>query len=255
VLILLPPSESKSSPANGLKLSFPSLWLEEKLTAPRIEVCNALVALANGPRKRATDVLGLTPGLAGEVAHDAVLLTAPCAPAIEIYTGVLYEALGWKSLPATAKKRGEMQLRIFSALFGALRPLDPIPPYRLGMTVNLPKLGGLGAYWKRHLASLDEQERDVVIDMRSHAYARTWTPTIAETAMVRVFVEKSGKRSVVSHMAKKTRGEVARALLNLKKSPTDIDGTAHALSDAFDLELVRPETARKPYLLDVILRS
>lgn len=255
MLILLPPSESKSSPTNGLKLSFPSLWLEEKLTEPRIEVCNALIALANGPRKRASDVLGLTPGLAGEVDRDAILLTAPCAPAIEIYTGVLYEALDWKTLTAAAKKRGEMQLRIFSALFGALRPLDPIPPYRLGMTVSLPKLGGLGAYWKRHLTSLDEQEREIVIDMRSHAYARTWIPTIAETATVRVFVEKSGARSVVSHMAKKTRGEVARALLNLKKSPKNVEAAAHALSDIFDIELVKPETARKPYSLDVILRN
>lgn len=255
MLILLPPSESKSFPTNGLKLSFPSLWLDKRLTAPRTEVCNALIALAKGSRKRATDVLGLAPGLANEVVRDAVLLTAPCAPAIEIYTGVLYEALDWKTLTSAAKKRGEMQLRIFSALFGALRPLDPIPPYRLGMTVSLPKLGGLGAYWKRNLACLDEQERDVIIDMRSHAYARTWTPTIAETAVVRVFVEKSGKRSVVSHMAKKTRGEMARALLNLKKSPTDIDEAAHALSDAFDIELVKPATAKKPYLLDVILHN
>ncbi|OIQ77811.1 hypothetical protein GALL_404880 [mine drainage metagenome] len=91
--------------------------------------------------------------------------------------------------------------------------------------------------------------------MRSHAYARTWTPSIAETATVRVFVEKSGERSVVSHMAKKTRGEVARALLNLKKSPKNVEAAAHALSDTFDVELVKPETARKPYLLDVILRN
>lgn len=199
--------------------------------------------------------LGLTPGLADELNRDSRLMAAHCASAIDVYTGVLYEALGWQSLSAAAKKRGESQLRIFSALFGVLRPLDLIPPYRLSMDVKLPKIGGLASFWKRHLAVLEEQEATFVIDLRSQTYARVWTPIHAQTAIVRVFVERSGKRTVVSHMAKKTRGEVARALLNLAKEPTSIEVVARALSKAFDIELVQPIASGKPYFMDVILRD
>lgn len=255
MLILLPPSESKSSPAKGPRLSFTSLWLADELSAPRIEVCNRLVALAMGPKSGALATLGLTPGLADELNRDASLPTAPCAHAIDIYTGVLYEALDWRSLSVAARKRGESQLRIFSALFGVVRPLDLIPPYRLSMNVSLPKIGGLSAFWKLHLATLDECKEEVVIDMRSQTYARAWTPIPSSTAIVRVFVEKSGKRSVISHMAKKTRGEVARALLSLTKSPTSIDATAHALNKTFEIEIVEPISAGKPHFMDVILRG
>ena len=252
MLILLPPSETKSYPTEGPKLSHPSLWLADELGAARSEVCTSLIAIAKGSKRRAMATLGLTPGLADEVAHNAALLTSPCAHAIDIYTGVLYEALGWSSLSSSAKKRGASQLRIFSALFGALRPLDPIPAYRLSMSVNLPKIGGLGNYWKQHLTLLDEQENQLVIDLRSQVYAKAWKPTSVETATVRVFVERNGKRTVVSHMAKKTRGEVARALLNLRKSPSNIETAAQALSASFEIELVAPSTSGKPYFIDVI---
>jgi hypothetical protein len=123
------------------------------------------MALASGPTNRALITLGLTPGLTDQLGRDASLLTAPSARAIEIYTGVLYEALDWKSLSLSAKKRSESQLLIVSALFGALRPLDLIPPYRLSMDVSLPKLGGLSAYWRKHLSqALNHLEEELIID-------------------------------------------------------------------------------------------
>jgi cytoplasmic iron level regulating protein YaaA (DUF328/UPF0246 family) len=254
MLILLPPSEGKSSPLKGPMLSSQSLSFADVLSAPRDEIRKQLIALATGPKRRALLTLGLTPGLANQLDRDARLSTAPCAQAIEIYTGVLYEALGWRSLSPSAKKLGETQLLIISALFGALRPLDFIPPYRLSMDVTLPKLGGLSAYWRTHLPEpLDKLEEDVILDMRSQTYARTWIPDPSITAHVRIFVEKSGKRSIVSHMAKKTRGEVARALLSLTKMPRSIDALAHVLSDDFEIELVKPATSKKPHFLDVII--
>jgi len=223
--------------------------------APRDEVRKALMSLAKGPQANAIATLGLTPGLAKEIELNALLLTSSAAPAIEIYTGVLYEALGWNSLAPSAKKRGQTNLRIFSALFGALRPLDLIPPYRLSMNVSLPEIGALGNYWKKHLAVLDNQEQQLVIDLRSQAYAKAWTPTFAQTASVRVFVEKSGKRTVISHMAKKTRGEIARALLSLARAPIDIEDAAEALSKNFKIELIKPAKAKNLFSMDVILKS
>jgi cytoplasmic iron level regulating protein YaaA (DUF328/UPF0246 family) len=256
MLILLPPSEGKSFPLKGSVLSSQSLSVADVLSAPRDEVRKRLIAVATGPKRRALLTLGLTPGLADQLDRDARLSTTPCGQAIEIYTGVLYEALGWRSLSPSAKKLGESQLLIISALFGVLRPLDFIPPYRLSMDVTLPKLGGLSAYWRKHLSqALDELEEEVIVDMRSQTYARAWIPNPAITATVRIFVEKSGKRSIVSHMAKKTRGEVARALLSLTKTPRSIDALANVLSDHFEIELVKPATSKKPHFLDVIIRA
>lgn len=255
MLILLPPSEGKSAPARGKKLALSTLTFAPALSEPRSQVLESLVKLAQGPQKKASETLGLTPGLSGEIKVDSGLLTAICAPALEVYSGVLYEALGWGSLSTAVRKRGESQLLVISALFGALRPSDAIPAYRLSMDVTLPRVGGLSAFWKKHLSvALAGLDSAPVIDMRSQTYATAWVPNPANTAQVRVFLEKNGKRSVVSHMAKLTRGEVARELLLQTKAPISIAGVAKVLSKHFDVEHELPSSTKKPHYLDVIIR-
>ena len=255
MLILLPPSEGKSAPAKGKKLALSTLTCASELSKPRSQVLESLVKLAQGPQKKASDTLGLTPGLAGEIKVDSGLMTAQCSPALEVYSGVLYEALGWSSLPTPVRKRAEDQLLVISALFGALRPLDAIPAYRLSMDVTLPRVGGLSAFWKKHLTiALAGLDSAPVIDMRSQTYATAWVPNPANTAQVRVFLEKNGKRSVISHMAKLTRGEVARELLLQSKAPTSIAGVAKVLRKNFDVEHEVPSSPKKPHYLNIILR-
>jgi uncharacterized protein len=255
VLILLPPSEGKSAPAKGKKLALSTLAFAPALSEPRSQVLESLVKLAQGPQKKASETLGLTPGLAGEIKVDSELFTAACAPALEVYSGVLYEALGWGSLPAAIRKRAESQLIVISALFGALCPSDLIPAYRLSMDVTLPRVGGLSAFWKKHLSiALAGLDAAPVIDMRSQTYATAWVPNPTNTAQVRVFLEKNGKRSIVSHMAKLTRGQVARELLLQTKAPTSIAGVAKVLSKKFEVEHVLPSSAKKPHYLDIIIR-
>ncbi|PHX75801.1 MAG: hypothetical protein CK545_03010, partial [Actinobacteria bacterium] len=215
----------------------------------------SLVKLAQGPQKKASATLGLTPGLAGEIKVDADLMTAPCTPALEIYSGVLYKALSWSSLPTAVRKRAEGQLLVISALFGALRPSDAIPAYRLSMDVTLPRVGGLSAFWKKHLSlALAGLDSAPVIDMRSQTYATAWVPNPVNTAQVRVFLEKNGKRTVVSHMAKLTRGEVARELLLQIKAPTSIAGVAEVLSKKFEVEHEELSSIKRPHYLNIILR-
>ena len=255
MLILLPPSEGKSAPAKGKRLALSTLAFAPGLSDPRSRVLESLVKLARGPQKKASDTLGLTPGLAGEIKVDSGLMSAQCAPALEVYSGVLYEALGWSSLPTPVRKRAEDQLLVVSALFGALRPSDAIPAYRLSMDVTLPRVGGLSAFWKKHLSvALAGLDSAPVIDMRSQTYATAWVPNPTNTAQVRVFLEKNGKRSVVSHMAKLTRGQVARELLLQTKAPTSIAGVAKVLNKKLNVEYVLPSSVKKPHYLDIILR-
>jgi uncharacterized protein len=51
-------------------------------------------------------------------------------PAIQVYSGVLYAALGWSTLTKAQQKLGQSCIAIISAKYGAVRPMDPIEPYK-----------------------------------------------------------------------------------------------------------------------------
>ena len=256
MLIVLPPSEAKCLPPSGVTLSPASLSFADELSVPRAEVWKRLISVASGPKKRALLTLGLTAGQADELQRDSNLNSALCGPAIEIYAGVLYGALDWASLSTTAKERSKSELLIVSALFGALRAHDLIPAYRLSMQVKLPKVGALGSYWKKYLAPpLDAAESQLVIDMRSQTYLRAWTPNRTPTAHIRVLTERSGRRSVVTHMAKFTRGQITRSLLNLSNPPKSIGELSSALGVDYQIDVIEPKSANAPFFLDVILRG
>ena len=63
------------------------------------------------------------------------VFNSPCSPAIERYTGVVYEHINWSSLSEKAKDYMEKYIYIFSGLFGLLTPKTLIPEYKLKMNV------------------------------------------------------------------------------------------------------------------------
>jgi cytoplasmic iron level regulating protein YaaA (DUF328/UPF0246 family) len=235
MLILLPPSEGKTAPVVGAPVDLAELAFAAELTEPRQKLLGALEALGRVPRKRAVAMLGLSPGQASEIAVDAELRSAPAAPAAEVYSGVLYDRLGLAGLLASAQKK----VLIASALWGVVRPGDRIPYYRFSAKARLKGIGPLAAYWREALvAALPDAPGELILDMRSGAYAAAWKPKQATLLAVRAFSESGGKRKPVSHMAKAVRGEVARAVLGAKKAPTDPE-VAAALAEAagFNVEL------------------
>src|SRR3954468_4122799 len=205
MLILLPPSESKAADADGPPLDVAGLSLPG-LTRTRERVLTALERLCGGRTERARQVLGLSPGQVEEIARNRELRTAPTLPAARLYTGVLYDNL---DLATVDPERAARSVLIFSGLWGALRVTDRVPAYRLAMGVKLPRLGPLAAVWRPVLTAALPAE-GLIIDMRSAPYAAAWRP---KAVKVRVFREQEGRRTVVSHMAKATRGAVARDLL------------------------------------------
>src|ERR1700761_1154962 len=228
MLILLPPSEGKTAPTKGSPVDLDKLVYADTLTPSRRKLLGALAALAELPLERAVSMLAVSPGQAAEVAVDAELSSAPAGPAASVYTGVLYDRLRLPELP----RRAHGRVLISSALWGVLRPGDPIPYYRLSAKARLDGIGGLAAFWRPALAeALPDKAGSLVVDMRSGAYAAAWKPRRAELVSVRAFSEVKGKRKPVSHMAKATRGEVARALLEAKKAPQDAEGAA-AIAEA-----------------------
>ncbi len=247
MLVLLPPSEGKTAPASGPPLDLGALSYPE-LTAARERLVGKVVALAGGAPKRALAALGLSPGQAGELVRNAALRTAPCAPAGEVYTGVLYERLRLPELPQAARGR----VLIASALWGVAGADDPIPAYRLSIGARLPRVPNLAAFWRPYLRRA-LPDGGLVVDLRSGSYAAAWTPRGAAVVGVRAFSERDGRRTAVSHMVKATRGDVARILLAAPEPPADAGGVA-ALVAAAGLE-AELAPVRGGWTLDVIERG
>ncbi|MCA5894975.1 peroxide stress protein YaaA [Isoptericola sp. NEAU-Y5] len=216
MLICLPPSEGKTrAPDGAAPVDLAALTGADVLTAQRHTVAEALAAVSTRPD--ATTLLGVGATLADEVARNVDLKSAPAAPAAQVYTGVLYAAAGLAGLHGEPARRAAHDVRVFSGLWGAVSPVDRIPAYRLSMGVDLPGVGKLATVWRPHLAAaLDERAAgDVVVDCRSAAYLAAWKPgtAAADWVTVRVVRETAGRRTVVSHNAKHTRGVLAGHLL------------------------------------------
>ncbi len=225
MLFLLPPSEGKTAPESGPRFSATALSFTS-LNPTRTRVRKALIELCSKNPARAAKVLDLGPKQHDLIAVNARLATAPSAPAIEIYTGVLYDALDVTSLPASARKRADARVLLSSALFGFLRPSDLIPAYRLSGDCSLPPLGPLSAVWREPAQALLASTTGLLIDLRSSAYANL-APLPADVAgrscTARVLLEKHGKRSVVSHHNKATKGRLLRAILQTSGSARSLD--------------------------------
>ncbi|MEU1278940.1 peroxide stress protein YaaA [Streptomyces sp. NPDC005805] len=262
MLVLLPPSEGKAPAGRGAPLKPESLSLPG-LAEARAAVLDELVELCAADEAKAQEVLGLSDGLRGEIAKNAELRTAGARPAGELYTGVLYDALGLATLEAGARRRARESLLVFSGLWGALRIGDRVPPYRCSMGVRLPGLGALGAYWRGPMADVMPEAADggLVLDLRSSAYAAAWKPKGAvadRTATVRVLhaqmVDGVEKRSVVSHFNKATKGRLVRSLLEAGAAPRTPEALVEALRDlGYTVEAEAPARAGRAWGLDVVV--
>ncbi|HEY1488851.1 MAG TPA: peroxide stress protein YaaA [Micromonosporaceae bacterium] len=252
MLILLPPSEGKTAGGRGRPLDLANLSFPE-LAAARGRVLAALVEECRTDPVEAAMMLGLGPTQADEVVRNSALPTAPTRPAIDLYTGVLYDALDFATLGSTGKSLLRRSAVIFSGLWGAVRLGDRIPAYRLSIGVNLPGLGGLGAYWRSEMSTSMAAAAGggLVIDLRSGAYRTMWAP--ANVAGIRVLHERTAAgvttRTVVSHFNKATKGRILRDLAQAGARPRNPTQLAGALRDL----KYTVETTDRPGQLDVVV--
>ncbi|MGO0577513.1 YaaA family protein [Ornithinimicrobium panacihumi] len=245
MLILLPPSESKATRPRGAALR-PDRLSHPELAGARATVAEALATVSSRPD--APQVLGVSPNLAEEIARNTRLSTAPSLPARDLYTGVLYDALDLATLDAAAQRRASRRLLVVSALYGAVRMSDRVAPYRLSMGVNLPGVGPLATFWRPHLDQVlpAAAGRGLVVDCRSSTYAAAWVPQ-GDAAERWVTVRVPG----ATHMAKHTRGLVARVLCEIPDDPPRPRALVDLLADLFEVELHEPARAGRPWTLDV----
>lgn len=254
MLILLPPSEGKTAAWKGRPFELDELHFAE-LSGARREILDVLARVSSG--KDALEVLGVGASLAADVHRNTSLATEPAAPAHQIYTGVLYDALGYAAMTPAQKRKADAAVVVISGLWGAIGFADRVPAYRLSMGIALPGIGRLASHWKRHLDEPLRQRagNELIIDCRSSSYAAAWSPPPEQTVAVNVFQERAGKRTVVSHFAKHTRGELTGHLLRRRgAAPATPAKLLNAAREHWDAELVQAR-GRKPHQLNILLSS
>lgn len=226
-VILLPPSEGKARGGRGRplrldRLSFPALHDQRDATI------DALARAMRGSVAARSKLLGVK----GEVLADATdadvaVRTAPTMPAIQRFTGVLYDELDVGSLSTEDRRRLDAQVIVFSGLFGLVRPKDAIPDHRLKMNVALPGIGNVATAWRPHIteALAPVVAGATVWNLLPGEHAAAWRPAPpgaqggpAAMLSVRFLDEgprRGGERSftTVSHWNKLLKGALVRFVL------------------------------------------
>ncbi|GAB0152190.1 peroxide stress protein YaaA [Marinobacterium sp. BA1] len=158
-------------------------------------------------------------------------------PAVLAFKGDVYTGLDAESFSEADFSFAQQHLRILSGLYGVLRPLDLLEPYRLEMGTRLKTTSGdnLYQFWgERITAALNEELKasdDVVVNLASNEYFKSVQPKALNARLITpVFKDfKNGQYKIISFYAKKARGLMSRYIIqNRIDAPEAIK--------AFDLE-------------------
>ncbi|EOS94993.1 peroxide stress protein YaaA [Erwinia tracheiphila] len=166
----------------------------------------------------------------------------------DVYTGLQAETFEEKDFDFA-----QQHLRMLSGLYGLLRPLDLMQPYRLEMGIKLENPAGkdLYSFWGEQLtdalnAALADQGDDVLINLASDEYFKAVKPKKLNGRVIKpVFLdEKNGQFKVISFYAKKARGLMSRYIIEHRLSkPTqlkkfDVEGYRFAENESSEEELI-----------------
>ncbi|CAM3895738.1 peroxide stress protein YaaA [Xenorhabdus thuongxuanensis] len=220
MLITISPAKTLdyASPLATEKFSQP-LLLEE--SQQLIEVCRTLTPAQIGSLMNISDKLaGLNaarfaewqPNFTPENARQAILA----------FKGDVYTGMQAETFSADDFDFAQTHLRILSGLYGVLRPLDLMQPYRLEMGIKLenPRGKALYQFWGDCITenlntALEQQGDNVLVNLASDEYFKSVnTKKLAARIIKPVFLdEKNGKYKVISFYAKKARGLMSRFII------------------------------------------
>ena len=151
-------------------------------------------------------------------------------PALFAFKGDVYTGLAAETLTTEQVYYAQSHLRILSGLYGVLKPLDLMQPYRLEMGTKLPNPQGkdLYAFWGDTITdavqkAIDEQGDGLLVNLASDEYFNALkAKNLHATVIKPVFLdEKNGKFKQISFYAKKARGMMVRFML--EQRPTEVE--------------------------------
>ena len=235
MLIVLSPAKKLSfnlkkplSPALSKQLSQPELLDHSKVLVRQLKTLSAI---------KLKSLMGISDKLAQlnfqryQTWHSPFTIDNSQA-AIHVFQGDVYAGLSAKSLNLEDLLFSNNHVRILSGLYGILKPLDLIQPYRLemGTVLKNPRGKHLYAFWQqliteqlnRQLKTLNET---VLINLASDEYYKSIQPQNIQASIIKpVFKDKkNGQYKIISFYAKKARGMMTRFVINNKlKQAEDI---------------------------------
>lgn len=230
MLILLSPSKTLDfSPQSKIKTPTSPEFLEEAS-----ELVGRLQKLS---KKKLAELMSVSDKLATEN-HQRFQDWSPehqrenSKPCVLAYRGDVYDGLGAEDWKAADFKFAQRHLRILSGLYGVLRPLDAIQPYRLemGTPMKVGRKKDLYAFWQETItaaidAALSEARTSTLINLASKEYSSAIDlDRLGAGVVTPKFKEyKNGKYKFLSFYGKKARGLMAGYILQNKlKKPEQI---------------------------------
>jgi len=170
--------------------------------------------------------------------------------ALLAFKGDVYTGLAAETLSETDLDYAQQHLRMLSGLYGLLRPLDLMQPYRLEMGTKLANARGkdLYAFWGERISewlneALAEQGDDVLLNLASNEYFSAVKRSALKARVIDTEFrdQKNGQYKIISFYAKKARGMMSRFVISER-----IDNPEHlkqfdVQGYRFDNELSKPE--------------
>ena len=149
--------------------------------------------------------------------------TSNARPAVFAFNGDVYDGLQAASMDVASIVYAQSNLRILSGLYGLLKPMDLIQPYRLEMGTAWPTRKGknLYAFWGDQItrslsAALEQAPCKTLVNLASEEYFKAVRPKLLnDTTLITPMFEdfKNGDYKVISFFAKRARGSMARYIL------------------------------------------
>lgn len=211
-LLLLPPSEGKATDGDTSRPWAPRLGaFGAVLETFRAQIVTQLRKDKGGAQK----LLGVSgTHLARAQSCNMQLINAPCLPAWQRYTGVVWDHLDLASLTATQRNAFTKRIIVPSGLLGLVRADDQIPDYRLKMGARLAPFGTMSKFWNEAItdALVATVKKRTLIDLlpNEHRAAINWNQL---DNVVRVDLVSHSGAVVGGHNAKAAKGLLARHLL------------------------------------------
>ena len=164
-------------------------------------------------------------------------------PAVFAFNGDVYSGLDAYTLPEEKINNLQNSLRILSGLYGVLKPLDLIQPYRLemGTKIGIEKNKNLYEFWRQKITSFlnsELEEEELFVNLASTEYFSAVDQKVLKTPIIAPQFKdfKNGKLKIISFYAKKARGMMVRYLLDSPKKDYDtllgFDSGGYAYSEA-----------------------
>ncbi|MGF1875402.1 peroxide stress protein YaaA [Photobacterium frigidiphilum] len=194
-----------------------------------MEVCRELTPMDIASLMKVSDkIAGLNAARFAEWQPE--FTTENARQAILAFKGDVYTGLAAETMTEEDFSYTQQHLRMLSGLYGLLRPLDLMQPYRLEMGTKLanPRGANLYQFWgsvitEKLNAALTEQGDNILINLASNEYFKSVKPKSLDAQLITpVFKDcKNGNYKVISFYAKKARGMMARYIIDNRIKSVD----------------------------------